>query len=141
MVERICPQCGTGNPLDDRFCGKCGATLERLLPAPRASSPLARLGSSLPVPWRDVGRTLAVGAAALVAEAGIAWLRRRIEQSGSPPSQTPAPLSLSRRMGTSATREPSSVVTIISERVIELVEHSDGNRHVSERSFWRRIEE
>lgn len=141
MVERICPQCGAGNPLNDRFCGKCGTTLERLLPAPRSSSPLVRLGAALPVPWKDVGRTLAVGAAALVAEAGIAWLRRRIEQGGAQSGSAAAPLKFNRSAGTSAAREPSNVVTIISERVIELVDRGDGDRRLSERTVWRRIEE
>ncbi|PMP81099.1 MAG: zinc ribbon domain-containing protein [Roseiflexus castenholzii] len=142
MVERICSQCGHGNPLDHHFCGKCGAALERLLPAPLLSQPLARLGASIPARWRDVGRAVAISAVALAAEAGIAWLARRIEQRNTPmnlPSPAlqvvkPAPQPL-------ATRAAANVVTIISERVIEFIDDDNGTRRISERAFWRRIEE
>lgn len=33
--QAVCPSCGFANPLDFRFCGKCGAQLER------SASPLA----------------------------------------------------------------------------------------------------
>ncbi len=140
MVERICPQCGAGNPLEDHFCGKCGATLERLLPAPRSPSSLMRFSAALPVRWRDVGRTLAVGAAALAAEAGIAWLRRRIEQGSTTVVPAP-PSSTLQRVTPVSGGAPANVVTIISERIIELVDSGNGRRHLRERTLWRRIEE
>lgn len=143
MVERICSACQQANPLDDRFCGKCGAPLERQLLARRDESRLTIAGRDLPVTWRQVGRTAALGIAALAAEAGIAWLRRRIEAA-------PAPLSLTKATPSTrpASAEPSalvrargSVVTIISQRVIEIFEHPEGRVHVSDRTFWRRTEE
>ncbi len=143
MVERICSQCGHGNPLDHHFCGKCGAALERLLPAPLSSQPLMRLGSAIPARWRDVGRAVAISAVALAAEAGIAWLARRIEQRNMPvtlPSASlPAVKSAAQPPATRAAA--NSVVTIISERVIEFIDDGNGTRRVSERSFWRRVEE
>ena len=78
MVERICPACQHGNPLDDRFCGKCGVPLERQLPARRTDAPLTVAGRQLPVTWQQFGKTVALSVAALAAEAGLAWLRRRI---------------------------------------------------------------
>ncbi len=143
MVERICSQCGHGNPLDHHFCGKCGAALERLLPAPLSSQPLMRLGSAIPARWRDVGRAVAISAVALAAEAGIAWLARRIEQRNVPvtlPSTSlPAVKSVAQPPATRTAA--NSVVTIISERVIEFIDDGNGTRRVSERSFWRRVEE
>jgi hypothetical protein len=136
MIERICPACQHANPLDDRFCGRCGAALERLLPAPRQDGQITLAGRDLPVTWKQVGRTVALGAAALVADAGIAWLRRRIEGP-----QTAAPLARTavgqREVGGAA----GSVVTIISQRVVEIFESGDGRRQVSERHVWRKIEE
>jgi hypothetical protein len=35
----------------------------------------------------------------------------------------------------------SSVVTIVSQRVIEVWESADGKKQISERHFWRRTEE
>ncbi len=142
MVERICSQCGHGNPLDHHFCGKCGAALERLLPAPLSSQPLARLGASIPARWRDVGRAVAISAVALAAEAGISWLSRRIEQRNAPVNLPAAPLQVVRPAAQPpATRAAANVVTIISERVIEFIDDGNGTRCVRERAFWRRVEE
>jgi hypothetical protein len=142
MVERICSQCGHGNPLDHHFCGKCGAALERLLPAPLSRQPLARLSASIPARWRDVGRAVAISAVALAAEAGIAWLARRVEQRTMPVNLPSAPVHAVKPAAQPlATRTATSVVTIISERVIEFIDDGNGTRRISERSFWRRVEE
>jgi hypothetical protein len=145
MVERICPTCQHGNPLDDRFCGKCGAPLERQLPARRPESHLAVIGRNLPVTWQQLGKTVAISAAALAAEVGLAWLRRRLEAG---PAVAPAALSnllTSERPApaetTALARSEGSVVTIISQRVVEIMDSGDGRRQISERHFWRRIDE
>ena len=144
MVERICPTCQHGNPLNDRYCGKCGAALERQLPARVGDAPLTIAGRQLPVTWQQLGKTVALSAAALAAEAGLAWLRRRIE-SGPPTTalavrQAPAarPASTPAEIAKSPVR---SVVTIISQRVVEVWESADGKRQISEHHVWRRIEE
>ena len=146
MVERICAACHHGNPLDDRFCGKCGAPLERQLPARRADAPLAIAGRNLPVTWQQLGKTVALSAAALAAEVGLAWLRRRIE--GSPAAPSAAPLANIVPAARPAASEPTTlarsagnVVTIISQRVVEIWDSGDGRRQVTERHFWRRTEE
>ena len=146
MVERICPACQHGNPLDDRFCGKCGAPLERQLPARRGDAPLVLAGRQLPVTWQQFGKTVALSVAALAAEAGLAWLRKRIETGT---TSAAAPLARSLPTTRPATTESSAlkhgpfgnVVTIVSQRVIEIWEGEDGRRQISERHFWRRTEE
>ncbi|HMO60317.1 MAG TPA: zinc ribbon domain-containing protein, partial [Roseiflexaceae bacterium] len=70
--------------------------------------------------------------------AGLAWLRRRAAQPTTaltvmPRSDAP--------VGESLSGNPSSVITIISQRVVEVIESGSGTRQVSERSFWRKIEE
>lgn len=141
MVERICPTCQHANPLDDRFCGKCGAPLERQLLARRAEARLTIAGRDLPVTWRQVGQTAALGIAALAAEAGLAWLRRRID------NPAPAPLALPKQAAhAQASVRPAdlsrgSVVTIISQRVIEIFETGEGRLQVHDRTLWRRTEE
>lgn len=145
MVERICPTCQHANPLDDRFCGKCGAPLERQLPARRGDAPLTVAGHQLPVTWQQFGKTVALSVAAVAAEAGLAWLRKRIETG---PASTPAPLvrrTSAERLAPESTALKSStvgsVVTIVSQRVIEIWEGEDGRRQISERHSWRRTEE
>jgi hypothetical protein len=148
MVERICPACRYGNTVDSHYCSKCGTALERIVPASRAptqaSTAITIAGRMLPVRWRQIGTTVAVGAAALAAEAGIAWLRRRIEAGAA----TPGPLA--RRRGEQPLSAPAkadpaqraqSVTTIISQRVIEVTETSDGARTISDRQVWRKIDE
>jgi zinc-ribbon domain len=145
MVERICPACQHANPLDDRFCGKCGAPIERQLPARRAESRLTIAGRDLPVTWKRLSKTVALGVAALAAEAGLAWLRRRIEAN--PASAPFAPIRAASTSQptpaetTALARPAGSVVTIVSQRVVEIWDAGDGARRVVERSFWRRSEE
>lgn len=141
MVERICSTCQAGNALDDRYCGKCGAPLERQLPARRGETAMVVAGKQLPITWKQFGRTVALSAAAIVAEAGVAWLRRRMDQPG-----TPAPLAKPTQTTALAPRQQttpnpgSKVVTIVSQRVIEVTRGDDGSK-VIERHFWRRTEE
>ncbi len=90
MEERSstpCPQCRYGNPLENRFCGACGAPLTgswQLARRPEGFPPAAGR-ALLPAELKPVGRALAVGLATLAARAGIAWLRRRSEGPARPP--------------------------------------------------------
>ncbi len=141
MVERICPACQQANPIDDRFCGKCGVPLERQLPVRLADTRLTIAGRSLPITWQQLGKTVALSAAALAADVGMAWLRRRIEAG-----PAAAPTALARSIaGTPTAARPGqaagSIVTIVSQRVIEIWDSGDGKRQISERHFWRRMEE
>ena len=142
MVERICPTCQHGNPLDDRFCGKCGAPLERQLPMRRPESRLSIAGRDLPVTWKQFSRTVALSVAALAAEAGLAWLRRRIEAGPSAAPAGAAPSPKPARVETAALARPlGSAVTIVSQRIVEIWDDADGARRVVERTFWQRIQE
>jgi hypothetical protein len=144
MVERICPSCQHGNPLDDRFCGKCGAPLERQLPVRLGQTSLASSGRNLPATWKQLGRTVAISAAALAAEAGLAWLRRRME-AGPSNISTPSIRATSAPKPapeTTALVGPvANVVTIVSHRIVEIFDGGDGTRQVVERTFWRRTEQ
>ena len=137
MVERICLACQHGNPLDDRYCGKCGAPLERQVLARRSEGTLTIGGRELPVTWRQVGRTAAIGAAALAAEVGLAWLRHKVE-GGSPPAlaKTAKLAPLAKQPGGSG-----SVITIVSQRVLEIFQHDDGHIQINDRHTWQRRDE
>jgi hypothetical protein len=140
MIERICPSCQHGNPLDDRYCGKCGTPLERQLPARSSDAQLMIAGRALPVTWKQLSRTVAVSVAALAAEAGIAWLRRRMD---SPSTALASPKSALARSNSTASSQNATVksqTTVVSQRTIE-VEQTNTGKRVVERSFWRRIEE
>ena len=83
----LCPRCYQGNPRENRFCGACGITLtggEQLARRPQDRPTTAASRGLLPAELKPVGRALAVGLAALAAEAGLAWLRRRAGGSDRP---------------------------------------------------------
>ncbi|MFN3374815.1 MAG: zinc ribbon domain-containing protein [Chloroflexus sp.] len=136
MVERICPACRHGNPLENRYCGACGAALtgnDAL--APREPSALASRTLSLsPAQMRQIGAALALGAATLAVEVGKAWLRRRM---GAPAPV--APITAVPQSAITPVAEPISVTTtIISQRVVEIWERGELVRQVVERHVWRK---
>ena len=141
MVERICPVCQQANPIDDRFCGKCGGPLERQLPVRLADTRLTIAGRNLPITWQQLGKTVALSAAALAPDVGMAWLRRRLE-AGPPAASTALARSNPATPAASAPGQVAgSIVTIVSQRVIEIWDSGDGKRQINERHFWRRMEE
>jgi len=81
-----CPRCRHDNPIENRYCGRCGASLtsSKQLVARQEEHSSARVVRSLPANLGPTGKALAVGLATLAAEAGLLWLRRRIEHSDQP---------------------------------------------------------
>jgi hypothetical protein len=74
-----CPRCRRENPLGNRFCGSCGAPLtsgEQL--ATRREYRPVPAGRAWPAKLGPAGKALAVGVAALAADAGLSWLRHKI---------------------------------------------------------------
>jgi hypothetical protein len=85
---------------------------------------------------------VALSLATLAAEAGLAWLRRRVERLNSDtPATTPPPTSTQLVWPTAPGAEPpapTSRVTIWSQRVIQTWENGNLTRQTVERSVWRR---
>ena len=80
-----CPHCEYENPLENRFCGRCGASLTssgQLVPR-REDSPAATV-RAFPAKLGPSAKALAVGLATLAAEVGLLWLRRRAESTSRP---------------------------------------------------------
>ena len=140
MVERICPACQHGNPLDDRYCGKCGVPLERQVLARRGEGALTIAGHHLPVTWRQVGKTAALGAAALVAEVGMVWLRRKLAQPDGADAALAKIQATPVKRGGNASQQ-GSAVTIVSQRVIQILRKDDGVVEINDRHMWQRRDE
>jgi hypothetical protein len=138
MVERICPVCQHGNPLENRFCGACGASLTQEALAKRPETGIVIAGVELPAAQvRQVTRAVALGAAAIVAEVGLAWLRKRTGQANLPAVQAPPTQALNAIVPqTNPTGQPA--VTIWSQRVVEIWEHGQLTRQVVEKHLWRK---
>lgn len=137
MVERICPACQHGNPIENRYCGACGASLEHNALATRRDDALVIAGQSIPLAQvKQVGRAVAVGLAAVAAEAGIAWLKRRAERAGVPSTALtarPAAEALPQAAGPVA-----NVVTIVSQRVVEIWDRGSLTRQIVEKHVWKK---
>lgn len=159
MVERICPQCQAGNSLENRFCGQCGAPLDRTdraLPGAEQQRGLV-ISGPLPAHLKQVGQAMLVSLAALAAEAGMAWLRRRVETLGQPSHPaTRTPTSFPIVQGEQPGRKPfvpgqpadlspgalgtepeHSRVTVWSQRVVEFWEQGECIRQTVDRRIWR----
>jgi predicted amidophosphoribosyltransferase len=131
MVERICPACQHGNPLENRYCGACGASLEHNAIIPHSEGAITIAGQSIPLAQvKQVSRAVAVGLAAVAAEAGIAWLKRRTERAGLPVIARPAAEALQRSL-TPANPDPN-VVTIVSQRIVEFWDEGSLTRQIVE---------
>ncbi|HEY0602220.1 MAG TPA: zinc ribbon domain-containing protein [Herpetosiphonaceae bacterium] len=100
MVERICPRCDAANPSEHAYCGQCGAAFDQPL-ARRPGAALAPRSWQVPDQWRQAGKVVALGAATIVAEVGLAWLQRRQQQS-SRSTEQPKSYPLARTMPTTA---------------------------------------
>ena len=84
-VQRVCVQCGAGNPVEARYCAHCGYDSQAALPAPRSNLPVVIAQAAVPV---------LVGAASLMVRAGWKLLRSRLAQQAAtlrvaPPAQPP----------------------------------------------------
>jgi hypothetical protein len=144
MVEQICPECQHGNPLDNRFCGQCGTSLTGHSLVPRQETGLTVAGYHLPAgQLKQVGQTVAVSLLAIAAEAGVAWLRRRVGLVDVAPGvaklagQLPA---VKGKMALVAAPSPSArrVVSVFSQRVVAVWSEDGFVRQTVERVTWRR---
>jgi len=141
MVERICPACQHGNPIENRFCGACGAALDRNELARHDEGALVIAGQSIPLAQvKQVTRAVALGLAAVAAEAGIAWLRRRAERGdlAAIAGNTLSALQKPQPDVITPAASVGNVVTIVSQRVVEVWEHGDLTRQIVEKHVWRR---
>jgi hypothetical protein len=76
-VQRVCVQCGEGNPVEARYCARCGYDNQAALPVQRTNLPAVIGQAALP---------LLVGAAGLVVRVGWKLLQSRLSQVAASPS-------------------------------------------------------
>lgn len=84
-VQRICVQCGQANPMEARFCARCGYDSQGALPAQRSGLPAVVGRAALPV---------LAGVAGLALRAGWRLLQSRLAHglaSQATATVTPAP--------------------------------------------------
>ncbi|EFO80162.1 hypothetical protein OSCT_1964 [Oscillochloris trichoides DG-6] len=137
MVERICPACQHGNPLDNRYCGACGGPLQPDALARTDTTSIVIAGQQVPVAQiKQVGKVVAVSLATIAAEVGVAWLRRRADAASHPPAVRPQTTALAAPQNDLV----RNTVTIVSQRVVEVWEQGNLARQVVEKHVWRKEE-
>jgi hypothetical protein len=82
-VTRICSQCSHANPLDARYCGRCGYDFQSALPA-RAQNNLPELVNKAALP-------VLATAAGLALSAGWKLLQSLLESQSAPPARQAKP--------------------------------------------------
>lgn len=128
-IQRICVECGYANPLESRYCARCGNDSQSALPVQRTSLPAVISRAALPV---------LVGAASLAVRVGWRLIQQRMAQGAqsqpiqvmpraAAPSSAPSPAPRSRRTihirSTWATGDASGIWRQgSSEHVIEIEE-------------------
>jgi hypothetical protein len=113
--------------MENHYCGQCGATLHALVP--QGKNELVTYGRS-PTQLKQIGQTVAVSLLALAAEAGLAYLRRRLGSENIKVSHAKANLPAS---------QASSPPTAVGLRVTEV--HQNGRliqRTVEKIAWWWR---
>jgi hypothetical protein len=98
-VQRVCVQCGEGNPVEARYCARCGYDSQAALPVQRTNLPVVIGRAALPV---------LVGAASLVVRAGWKLLQSRLAQ----PATSPKPAAPQPRPEMVATRRAKRTIHI-----------------------------
>ena len=94
------------------------------------------MGSACPVSYThlDVYKRQALGVAAMAVELGVEVLRRKLEQGAKSPASA-ASSSTAIKPNSSTTQQ---IVTILSQRVIEIFDQDDGKRVINDRHIWRK---
>ena len=82
-VTRICPQCGHGNAMDNRYCAQCGYDSQSNLPVPQ--------GTNLPAVIGKAAVPVLVGAASLALSAGLKLLQNALRKPAAQPIQVKSP--------------------------------------------------
>ena len=137
MVERICPACQHGNPMENRYCGACGAALEHNALAVRQDAAIVVAGQRISLAQaKQLGKAVAVGLAAVAAEASIAWMMRRAGQAGTPTTLAVRPPT--EKPAQAAAGAAADVVTIVSQRVVEIWDHGSLTRQIVEKHVWKK---
>ena len=138
-MKRLCPECGVPNTMESEICKACGADMRSHLPMP--------LGQNAPVPWKEIGSSLAVGAGVLALRAGLHLARHLLERRATGPTalRKPAPVPtkaqrwLPRRRKAEEAASTQPQVRVWGQRVWGRWS-SDGSSHVEVEEFdWQAI--
>ncbi len=122
-----CPHCQQHNPIGNQYCGNCGATLDANPLILRRNQNYSIAGYDVtPGQLRQIGVSLAVSVLALLAEAGLIYLRRRVQHLQLIPNEQSVYARARKKseqteiISVGQKSEPGEIVTVYRERVVEI---------------------
>lgn len=140
LAMEPCPTCGHNNPSGNSYCGGCGAALSESALIVRRPAPIQIGERQLATPQlKALAATVAVSVAALLAEAGLAYLQRRLSQMERPSFSKAGRKARSAESSVIVPpkKRNGRVITIVGERVVEEKRWGRPVRRVVERFAWR----
>ena len=147
MFDQPCPHCGHHNSSKNQRCSVCGDLLRpsQIIINNRERG-ITLAGHTIPATQiKRVGASLALSLTALLAEATISWLRRRVEVMQQSPHILPAQPKQDQqvmviRPPVQETSVPERTVTVVSERIIETHRWGRPVQRVVQRFAWQQRE-
>lgn len=141
MAGQRCPNCQESNPASNDYCQACGAALNtRAIVITQDKHPILTKPQLPARQLKRVGASVALGAVAVMAQLGVRYLRRVIQDQ----EATILPARRKRTMPSSAevrieekTVKGKRVVTVFSERVVEERRWGRPVRRIVDRLAWR----
>ncbi len=144
MFDQLCPQCGHHNSSKNQHCTTCGELLRsNQIIINNRERGIVVAGHTLPAKQlKRIGASLAISLTALLAEATISWLRRRVEvMQQSPIIQPQSKQTQQSMIIRPPAEEPERVVTIVSERIVETHRWGRPMQRVVQRFAWQQRNE
>ena len=140
MALQTCPNCRSGSPVGSSYCSNCGAELRQGSLIISQPQPIQVSDGQLATPQlKALAATVAVSLAALLAEAALNYLQRRVSRMERPAFS----LRIRRARAAEETaiipvdKQNGRVITVVSERVVEEKRWGRPVRRVVERFTWR----
>lgn len=133
-TRQLCPYCQYANELGNQYCGQCGQSLTNYIPAGnRRSFMTVGNGNMLPTPSiKQLGQAVAVSMIALVAEAGLILIRRRLNSiKNATPKNDQVALVPEKQ------KQPR---TITSQRIVQIWRNGKETGRFTEQSIWQDME-
>jgi hypothetical protein len=131
MKTQRCSECHATNRADNRYCSTCGAYLKReLVVQPRRSVVVSNERRLMVPTAKQAGQAVAVSVAAFALEAGLSWLKRRLESAESRPKPTAVVPRKAAEPQPPAPQQPG--ITILRQRVVQIWRNGELQQQIVE---------
>ena len=125
MNEQSCPYCQQPNSLQSAYCSHCGASFDKYPVSLPRHNPVSVAGYDVTSrQLKQIGASVAVSIIALLAEAGMIWLHRRVQHMRNVSPMLPSTNKLTKHNTQDLLLLPAKndekTITVYRERVVEI---------------------